>query len=561
MLSSNISPKSSSIPIKSRRSFESYKTHSRLTSQQLDVWEHAALLYHAYEWQAAADTFAVLAQTIDSSEERALCLLNAGLARARLGDYELAANTFSESSSLDRTLLVTTFLIGLVSYESGDLSKAEACFDLCWDELGHGAIDYNHVGLDFTLGRALVHHNLREVRRAHFIAGRLTASSDAMVPLGGIPAEYIFEAPPRPEPSPETIEHRPSRSMRLKKMFQDKKMAIVTSTPSERGGTVAHSPKSPESGDSSALLSSPLARYQERLLNIQEDDTDATSTTLTSLTSVALSSPVHTSSTKRRQWPWRRRPSTSNNAQDEPSTTDDTSVSLVNGFPNSSAPVSSNKGGGSSWHRRPSFPYTPRGARVENGSARELVSFIHRNGNGPRKNLIPRDAKGEYESVEELARFVQLYAPEKARDSIPQPLNLNPRFIADLRMEQVLNRKHGVDRALLSPDTHLPSGQESLANLTPRSEYIMSPRRYSAPRLRSEPGDVENGTTFMEESEAPSRATSLPCSPAPISEIQETMLELVQPMVHKPHRRKKPRKLSERPDSRIILPSVYSTIE
>lgn len=51
----------------------------QLSAQQLDLWEHAALLYHSYEWQTAAEFFVKLATDIEDVGWSSRCCLNAVL--------------------------------------------------------------------------------------------------------------------------------------------------------------------------------------------------------------------------------------------------------------------------------------------------------------------------------------------------------------------------------------------------------------------------------------------------------------------------------------------------
>ncbi|RMZ30243.1 hypothetical protein D0859_05656 [Hortaea werneckii] len=75
----------------------------KLSSAHIDLWEHAALLYHHFEWQTAIETFQHLFHTIPVSapEARTRCLLNVGIIQARLGDYALAAQTLEDAARTD----------------------------------------------------------------------------------------------------------------------------------------------------------------------------------------------------------------------------------------------------------------------------------------------------------------------------------------------------------------------------------------------------------------------------------------------------------------------------
>ncbi|KAI7056797.1 hypothetical protein KC352_g44303, partial [Hortaea werneckii] len=104
----------------------------KLSSAHIDLWEHAALLYHHFEWQTAIETFQHLFHTIPVSapEARTRCLLNVGIIQARLGDYALAAQTLEDAARTDGEFVLTPFLLGIVEWELGNLIKAEACLEI-----------------------------------------------------------------------------------------------------------------------------------------------------------------------------------------------------------------------------------------------------------------------------------------------------------------------------------------------------------------------------------------------------------------------------------------------
>ena len=203
----------------------------------------------------------------------------------------------------------------------------------------------------------------------------------------------------------------------------------------------------------------------------------------------------------------------------------------------SSDPTSATWSKHRSWHRRPSTPYTPREARGEYESTRELAKFIRTASNSKGKKLIPKDARGEYESVEELAMFVQLYAPGESSETEPQPLHLDPDLVAEPRMAQLLRDD---DVAILSPASASSYGKDIASLAYPSPERMPSPiHRYSAPtslhaQLFHEVGESQSESSIEFDLEKQSRRTSDPCSPAPIPLGSETILQLLQPAVYKP---------------------------
>lgn len=168
---------------------------TKLTAQHIDLWEHAALLYHSYEWQAAADTFTALASDVEDVEMSSRCCVNSVLIQARLGDFRAAQNTLQTAIMAESIYLLAVFVAGLIAYEFHDRNKAERCFELCFDGLRNQEdLVFGCWGLDFVLEREVVRGNLRALRSGEF---RARVMGSHAVPMNGVPAEFIFEAPLR----------------------------------------------------------------------------------------------------------------------------------------------------------------------------------------------------------------------------------------------------------------------------------------------------------------------------------------------------------------------------
>ena len=409
MLPTNLSQKSTPIVLPSRYEQEDGRPSSQLTEQQIDVWEHAALLYHGYEWQEAADMFNTLSTSIESRERRALCLLNISLIQSRLGEYDDAFLAVEEAAQIYQSMLLIPFLMGFIAHQLQDYAKAELCFEVCYDCLSHGGVDYSDVENDFVLDREMILNNLRAARSAQYSARFAGEAGGTVKPIDAIPAEYIFEAPPRPESQEETAVEGAESSFR--KLFKNKRpKSLQDLLPTGK----ASRPYSPGPAFWLENLQSPPSLYspphQDQLSSIPED--------AQSPTELKQKSPM--------------------------------------GEPSTSPPVRQTAryhDAHRSWRGRPSTPYMPRDARVGGDSTKELASFIRKG--GQTKVLTPRDARGEYKSVKELASFIQLYAPEKSGRASPEPLDLDPHRIANLRLEHLLNR--GYDEPLaISPTVQSP---------------------------------------------------------------------------------------------------------
>jgi hypothetical protein len=174
--------------------------HKRLSnSGPFDLWEHACLLYHNFEWQSAADTFSQLARLSPDPIDQKTFALNRGLIEARLGDFDLASLSFEKALQLDADDPVAHFLLGVVSVELEDPYTGYAHLKRTLGKLPAEVLDCRTRGLDFGLARSAVEEDAGKVR-VILKAGKDQAGKVKATPvcLHNIPAELLFEAPPRP---------------------------------------------------------------------------------------------------------------------------------------------------------------------------------------------------------------------------------------------------------------------------------------------------------------------------------------------------------------------------
>ncbi|KAK3055648.1 hypothetical protein LTR09_003569 [Extremus antarcticus] len=385
---------------------------SKLLPHHLDLWEHAALLYHGYEWQAAADTFCALAQRLEIGELQMMCLLNAAMIHARLGDLLVANRILAVAPTVPRTMAFTTFLVGLISYELGNLTKAEGCFELCFDELGNGDVAHNDLGMDFVLDREIVHANLRAVREAQYRAKNF---GSAVAPMHGVPAELIFEAPSR-----NTTDHE--------------RESCAVSSPTQR---IFSRLRSRERANRQPDASIEVRKMEET--SIAQWFRTLRSPGLSMTTSPSALSPSTTSFAV----------STSIAASPVPSPVHRSLASI----PECSIPASSSENKAptnfcssappatirDTWHNRPSTPYTARDARGDSESTRELARFIRNAERSGFQDMIPRNPRGEYEPVGELAKFFTVSGPAQNVMSAPtRPLELDAFLVDKIRRDRQL---------------------------------------------------------------------------------------------------------------------------
>ncbi|KAK3111599.1 hypothetical protein LTR53_012990, partial [Teratosphaeriaceae sp. CCFEE 6253] len=170
--------------------------YSELADNYIDIWEHAALLYHGYEWQSAMDAFRDLANSLEG-EPSVQCALNVAMIQARLGDLTEGRQTLKAVAEYYNSYALTYCLLGLVEWELGDPHKAVVCFDDCLERLRNdGRTSYTPKGLEFTLEASHVHLLLQNLRETGFDHYGAVKHGTCTVPAV-TPAECIFEAPPR----------------------------------------------------------------------------------------------------------------------------------------------------------------------------------------------------------------------------------------------------------------------------------------------------------------------------------------------------------------------------
>ena len=125
--------------------------------------------------------------------------LNRGLIEARLGDFDLAAVSFEKAFLLDADDPVAHFLLGVVSVELEDHYTGYAHLKSTLERLPAEVLDCRARGLDFGLARSDVEADIVRVR-VTLKTGKDQVGKAKVTPifLHNIPAEFIFEAPPRP---------------------------------------------------------------------------------------------------------------------------------------------------------------------------------------------------------------------------------------------------------------------------------------------------------------------------------------------------------------------------
>ncbi|RMY51272.1 hypothetical protein D0863_14638 [Hortaea werneckii] len=350
----------------------------RLSSEHIDLWEHAALLYHHFEWHSAIDTFQHLALRIpaEAKEARTLCLLNAAIIQARLGDYALAAQTLEAAARTDGSFILTPYLLGIMEWELGNLIKAEACLEISLLTLrrhaGEGIVDFTRHGLDFRLRGEVVREGLRRLRGVNLLSEEVEKEAQSqIVGFAIFSADCIFEAPVREGGRSKEEEEE---DLTVKKRREEEEHFIPV------GGGKAAINRQPDSlvvesssSPKPTTTKNPRETFQDLKAFLRGHKPMPTPNRPNTRTSAAPPDPL-------RPRPPHPLPAV--------------------------APAAAEATYHSTWRRRPPTPYIPRDARGEYHSVGELARFIRRYRNQAAP-MSPRDPRGVGESTGELARFIR----------------------------------------------------------------------------------------------------------------------------------------------------------
>jgi tetratricopeptide (TPR) repeat protein len=168
------------------------------SSETTDLWEHACLLYHSYEWQSAVGAFSELERCTSDLGDKCIFALNKGLIEARLGDFELALGSFANALAFEEDNPITHFLLGLVYAELGNYDKGQTHFEHCLGCLGTQMQDrWTRIG-SFSLDKLAAEDNINRLRS---VAVARAAGFGQIYPvkirLHTIAANVLFEPPSR----------------------------------------------------------------------------------------------------------------------------------------------------------------------------------------------------------------------------------------------------------------------------------------------------------------------------------------------------------------------------
>lgn len=161
-----------------------------ISKKALDIWEHASLLYHGFEWESAAENFSYLSGTLTLDIERTLCLLNAAIIYARLGEFTTARSILDTAEPTGELLPLTMFIIGHVEFELENYDKSKECLQIALKSLNGTSQRYSHLGLQFILKASHIKQNLQILDSRNDFYGIAGA-------MAALPADNVFEPPER----------------------------------------------------------------------------------------------------------------------------------------------------------------------------------------------------------------------------------------------------------------------------------------------------------------------------------------------------------------------------
>ncbi|GAB7335824.1 hypothetical protein MBLNU13_g08099t1 [Cladosporium sp. NU13] len=177
---------------------ENREHQQRSSSGTVDLWEHACLLYHGYEWQSAADAFLQLEQHVSDLPEKCVFAINKGLIEARLGDLDSATVSFTKAIEYDEGNPIAHFLLGLANTVPRNYTRALTQFEHCLNALNANEHDYRKYMGSFNLNALMVQENIDHMRsKLIATAAGHGRTSHLRTRLHIVPAEVLFEPPSR----------------------------------------------------------------------------------------------------------------------------------------------------------------------------------------------------------------------------------------------------------------------------------------------------------------------------------------------------------------------------
>lgn len=126
------------------------------------MWAHAIHLFGTDRHIAAAALFRRLSTVTNHELLTTLLLINAGLVHAHVGNFDVARRFFVRASQSGALNILTSYLLGVVAFESGNYPDSYRAFRACCEllEASPVRVSFESLGLLFSLDIARVNYNV-----------------------------------------------------------------------------------------------------------------------------------------------------------------------------------------------------------------------------------------------------------------------------------------------------------------------------------------------------------------------------------------------------------------
>lgn len=172
--------------------------HPSLTLlETIDLWSHATLLFHNFEWEQALSQHRRILRQCGTDVRKGFLWFNIGAIRGVLGEYYLAAEAFAKAIKYEPDSAVSWYCLGISLFELEAFRSAKKAFDSCLRSFrAEERVDYNDQGLDFVLEKTRVEWNSRQALfEKNYKKARAPLPLGRHLGINSMPAGILFEPP------------------------------------------------------------------------------------------------------------------------------------------------------------------------------------------------------------------------------------------------------------------------------------------------------------------------------------------------------------------------------
>lgn len=172
--------------------------HPSLTFREtIDLWSHATLLFHNFEWEQALSQHRRILRQCGPDVRKGFLWFNIGAIRGVLGEYYLAAESFAKAIKYEPDSAVSWYCLGISLFQLEAFRSAKKAFDSCLRTFrAEEKIDYNDRGLDFVLEKTRVEWNSRQALfEKNYKKARAPLPLGRHLGINSMPAGNLFEPP------------------------------------------------------------------------------------------------------------------------------------------------------------------------------------------------------------------------------------------------------------------------------------------------------------------------------------------------------------------------------